>query len=101
MEVLLHADCNDLEVTCEMSQYSVSKALRRSDRTYFMVSVSVEAVKFSVTLILQTLAVLGPSTLIQSKLGLPLNPTGTLPTEGGGRFMIYPTVTDSVLLTRQ
>lgn len=99
--MLLHADCNDLEVTCEMSQYSVSKALRRSDLTYFMVSVSVEAVKFSVTLILQTLAVLGPSTLVQSKLGLPLSPTGTLPTEGGGRFMIYPTVTDSVLLTRQ
>ncbi|TNN02755.1 hypothetical protein fugu_010242 [Takifugu bimaculatus] len=81
VEVLLHADCNDLEVTCEMSQYSVSKALRRSDLTYFMVSISVEAVSFSVTLILQTLAVLEPSTLTQSKLGLPLSPTGTLPTE--------------------
>uniref|UniRef100_A0A674P353 TAP binding protein like n=1 Tax=Takifugu rubripes TaxID=31033 RepID=A0A674P353_TAKRU len=63
VEVLLHADCNDLEVTCEMSQYSVSKALRRSDLTYFMVSISVEAVNFSVTLILQTLAVLEPSML--------------------------------------
>lgn len=82
VEVLLHAECNDLEVTCEMSQYSDSKALRSSHPTHFMVSISVEAVKFSTTLILQTLEV-GPSRLTQSKLGLPLSPTGTLPTEGG------------------
>lgn len=83
MDVLLHADCNDLEVTCEMSQYSVSKAQRRSDATYFMVSISVQAVKFGITLIVQTLAATEPSTLVQSKLGLPLSPSGTLPTEGG------------------
>uniref|UniRef100_H3CRH5 TAP binding protein like n=1 Tax=Tetraodon nigroviridis TaxID=99883 RepID=H3CRH5_TETNG len=81
VDMLLHADCNDLEVTCEMSQYSVGEAHKRSGVAHFMVSVSVEASRFSMVLILQTLAVEGPSTLVQSRLGLPLGLSGTLSTE--------------------
>lgn len=85
MDVLLHADCNDLEVMCEISQYSVSGAQKRSDVTHFMVSVSVEAMMFGTTLIVRTRAVTEQSNLIHNKLGLPLSPTGTLLTEGENR----------------
>lgn len=78
--MLLHADCNDLEVMCEMSQYSVDKT---TGATLFMVSVSVEARKFSVVLIVRTLAVAEESALVQTRLGLPLSQSGTLSTEGG------------------
>lgn len=81
--MLLHADCNDLEVMCEMSQYSVDGAQETTGSTHFMASVSVEARKFSIVLILQTLAVADQSALVQTRLGLPLSPSGTLPTEGG------------------
>lgn len=83
VEMLLHADCNDLEVMCEMSQYSVGRAQKRSGVAHFMVSVSVEATKFSIVLILQTVAVAEESTLVQNRLGLPLSLSGTLSTEGG------------------
>lgn len=83
--MLLHADCNDLEVMCEMSQYSVSGAQKRSDVAHFMVSVSVEATEFSLVLILQTVAAEEGSTLVHSRLGLHLSLSGTVWTEGGHR----------------
>lgn len=94
MDLLLHADCNDLEVMCEMSQYSVGEAQKRSDVAHFMVSVSVEATKFSVVLIVQALAVEEESRLVQNRLGLPLSLAGTLPVEGGDS----PSVIDCKLL---
>lgn len=82
-DVLLHADCNEQEVMCEISSYSPRGSQESSDPAYFMVSLSVEGLDFSTSLILQTLTVeKDQSTLIQSKLGLPLSQSGTLLTEG-------------------
>lgn len=82
-DVLLHADCNEMEVMCEISRYSPRGSQETSDPAYFMVSLNVEGVEFSTALILQTLTVKkDQSTLIQTKLGLPLSQSGTLLTEG-------------------
>ncbi|XP_041649348.1 tapasin-related protein [Cheilinus undulatus] len=81
-DVLLHADCNEQEVTCEMSRYIPQGSQESSDAVYFMVSLDVEGVEFSTALILQTETVnTDGSTLIQNKLGLPLSQSGTLLTE--------------------
>ncbi|KAM3614528.1 uncharacterized protein V6R79_015796 [Siganus canaliculatus] len=81
-DVLLHADCNEQEVLCEISRYSPRGFQETSDPAYFMVSLNVEGVDFSTALILQTVAVKrDQSTLMQSKLGLPLSQSGTLLTE--------------------
>ncbi|XP_068616491.1 tapasin-related protein [Brachionichthys hirsutus] len=81
-DLLLHADCNEQEVVCELSHYFTHESPEGSDPTYFMVSLSVEGVEFSTTLLLQTLAVKkNESTLIHNKLGLPLSQSGTLLTE--------------------
>lgn len=82
-DLLLHADCNEQEVMCEISRYSPRGRQESSDPAYFMVSLSVEALDFSTSLILQTQLVEKiPSTLVQSKLGLPLSLSGTLKTKG-------------------
>lgn len=82
VDVLLHADCNEQEVMCEISRYSPRGIQESSDQAYFMVSLNVEGVDFSTALILQTLTVeRDQSTLIQNKLDLPLSQTGTLLTE--------------------
>ncbi|XP_072250119.1 tapasin-related protein [Leuresthes tenuis] len=81
-DVLLHADCNEQEVMCEISRYSPREEQEGSDPAYFMVSLSVEGHEFSSSLILQTLTIeKNQSQLIQNKLGLPLSPSGTLLTE--------------------
>ncbi|XP_036930898.1 tapasin-related protein [Acanthopagrus latus] len=81
-DVLLHADCNEQEVMCEISRYSPHGSQDSSDPAYFMVSLNVEGVEFSTALILRTLTVArDQSTLIQNKLGLPLSQSGTLLTE--------------------
>ncbi|CAK6966223.1 tapasin-related protein [Scomber scombrus] len=80
--VLLHADCNEQEVMCEISRYSPRGSQDSSEPTYFMVSLNVEGVDFSTALILQTLTLeRDQSTLIQNKLNLPLSQSGTLLTE--------------------
>ncbi|XP_039475795.1 tapasin-related protein [Oreochromis aureus] len=80
--VLLHADCNEQEVMCELSSYSPRGFEENSDRVFFMVSLSVDEVDFSTALILETLKVeKDESTLMQSKLGLPLSQSGTLLTD--------------------
>lgn len=82
-DVLLHADCNEQEVMCEISSYTPRGAQEHSEPAYFMVSLNVEGIEFSTALILQTLTVKkDQSTLIQNKLGLPLSQSGTLLTEG-------------------
>lgn len=88
--VLLHADCNEQEVICELSTYSPPESQGNPDPAYFMVSLSVEEVQFSTAFILQSLPVKrDPSTLIQSKLGLPLGQSGTLLTEGERQRLIF------------
>ncbi|XP_039885991.1 tapasin-related protein [Simochromis diagramma] len=80
--VLLHADCNEQEVMCELSSYSPRGFEENSDRVFFMVSLSVDEVDFSTALILETLKVeKDESTLMQSKLALPLSQSGTLLTD--------------------
>lgn len=80
---LLHADCNELEVLCEISRYSSKGLQDSSDQTFFMVSITVEELDFSISLILETLPVeKHQSTLMQNKLGLPLSQSGTLLTKG-------------------
>lgn len=80
-DVLLHADCNEQEVLCEMSRYSPHGTQESSDAAYFMTSLDVEGVDFSTVLILKTVKT-EESSLIQTKLGLPLSESGTLLTEG-------------------
>nr|XP_015805702.2 tapasin-related protein [Nothobranchius furzeri] len=82
-EVLLHADCNEQEVTCEISRYTPRGLQESSDPAYFMVFLSVEGLDFSMSLILQTLSVeKHQPALIQKKLSLPLSSSGTLQTKG-------------------
>lgn len=81
-DVLLHADCNEQEVMCEISRYSPRGSQEGSEPAYFMVSLNVEGVDFSTSMILRTLTLeRDQSTLIQNKLSLPLSQSGTLPTE--------------------
>ncbi|TNN54560.1 Tapasin-related protein [Liparis tanakae] len=80
--VLLHADCNEEEVKCDMSRYFPSGNQESSGSAFFMVSLNVVGGEFSTALILQTLAVKKDHlTLMQNKLGLPLSQSGTLLTE--------------------
>lgn len=89
VDVLLHADCNEQEVMCEISHYTPRGSEESSDVTYFMVSLNVKEVNFRTVLIMQTLAVKkDESTLIQNKLGLPLSQSGTLLTEGEMQSLI-------------
>lgn len=88
-DALLHADCNDQEVMCEMSLYSAHGAQNSSDSPFFMVSLNVEGDQFSTVLIMQTLAVTDESPLMQNKLGLPLSQSGTLLTEGEKQSLIF------------
>uniref|UniRef100_A0A8C6WHM0 TAP binding protein like n=1 Tax=Neogobius melanostomus TaxID=47308 RepID=A0A8C6WHM0_9GOBI len=79
-DVLLHADCNGQEVTCEMSRYSPNDALKNPDQAFFMVSLHIEGVDFSTSLILQTVKVEQPAQR-HIQLGLPLSQSGTVQTE--------------------
>ncbi|XP_038140139.1 tapasin-related protein [Cyprinodon tularosa] len=80
--LLLHADCNEQEVMCEISRYTPRGLPESSDPAYFMVSLSVEGLDFSMSLILQTLPVdKYEQTLTQNKLSLPLSQSGTLLTK--------------------
>ena len=81
LDVLLHADCNGQEVTCEMSHFSPEDSAA-SDQDLFMVSLNVEDEGFSTSLILQTLKVEQEPAARHSKLGLPLSPAGTVHSEG-------------------
>lgn len=80
-EVLLHADCNQQEVLCELSRYTPQGAQRSSDSAYLMVSLDVDGVDFSTMIILQTLKT-EDTGLVQTNLGLPLSQSGMLLTEG-------------------
>lgn len=84
-DVLLHADCNEQEVTCEISRYFPHGAQEGTDPAHFIGSLQVEGSGLSITFILQTLAVetdqSDPLGHIQNKLELPLSQSGTLLTE--------------------
>ncbi|KAI1885792.1 hypothetical protein AGOR_G00207440 [Albula goreensis] len=83
---LLHADCNEQEVTCEISRY-FPRGTEGTGLAYFIGSVQLEGGGISMTLVLQTLPPVGEdeqpavSPLLQNKLELPLSQSGTLLTE--------------------
>uniref|UniRef100_A0A4W5MXI4 TAP binding protein like n=1 Tax=Hucho hucho TaxID=62062 RepID=A0A4W5MXI4_9TELE len=83
-DLLLHADCNEQEVTCEISRYFPRNAKEGStEPAYFIGSLQIEGGGLSLTLILQTLPLdqSDRPALMQRKLELPLSQSGTLLTE--------------------
>lgn len=85
-ESLLHADCNEQEVTCELSRYIPRGTKPDSVPAHFITSVQLEGGGAGFTLVLQTTANKNEESntapLMQSKLQLPLSQWGTLITEG-------------------
>lgn len=92
-ESLLHADCNEQEVTCELSHYIPRGTNPDSVPAHFIASVQLEGGGVGFTLVLQTIAnentESNTASLIQSKLQLPLSQSGTLITEGIILILIY------------
>lgn len=92
-EFLLHADCNEQEVVCELSHYIPRGSKSDSVPTYFIASVQLEGGGVSFTLVLQTMAdenaESSTASLMQSKLQLPLSQWGTLITDGIIVFKCY------------
>ncbi|XP_028836412.1 tapasin-related protein [Denticeps clupeoides] len=84
-ESLLHADCNEQEVMCEISHYVPRGSDPQEEPVYFIGSVQMEGSGISLTVVLRRLPVeeagSDTPTLTQSKLKVPLSPTGTLLTE--------------------
>lgn len=85
-DLLLHADCNEQEVVCEISHYVPRGAELYSLPAHFIGSIQLEGGGISLTLVLQTLhsetTQSDTQPLMQSKLNLPLSQSGTLQTEG-------------------
>lgn len=85
-ESLLHADCNEQEVICELSHYIPQGTKPDSVPAHFIASVQLEGGGVGFTLVLQTIATeneeSNTASLMQSKLQLPLSQWGTLITEG-------------------
>ncbi|KAI7806718.1 putative tapasin-related protein-like [Triplophysa rosa] len=79
---LLHADCNEQNIVCEISRYVPRGADPDSLPAHFIGSVQLEGAGLSLTLVLQTspseTAESDSRPLMQSKLNLPLSQSGTL-----------------------
>ncbi|XP_061919794.1 tapasin-related protein isoform X4 [Entelurus aequoreus] len=89
-ELLLHADCNEQEVMCEITAYNPRGLKAELGTSYFMVSIDVKGVDFSAMLILHTLPVVADQmTVMQTALGLPMTHAGTLLTELS--FLVFST----------
>lgn len=84
-DLLLHADCNEQEVVCEISRYVPRGVDMDSLPAHFIGSIQLEGGGISLTLVLQTLhsetTQSDVQPLMQSKLNLPLSQSGTLLTE--------------------
>lgn len=84
-DLLLHADCNEQEVVCEISRYVPRGADMDSLPAHFIGSIQLEGGGISLTLVLQTLhsetTQSDAQPLMQSKLNLPLSQSATLLTE--------------------
>ncbi|XP_062394123.1 tapasin-related protein [Sardina pilchardus] len=84
-ETLLHADCNEQEVNCEISRYIPRGSDPDAPPSHFIGSLQVEGGGISLTMVLQVLtneeATSETVPLIQSKLEIPLSQSGTLLTE--------------------
>nr|XP_055067776.1 tapasin-related protein isoform X1 [Misgurnus anguillicaudatus] len=79
---LLHSDCNEQNIACEISRYVPRGADPDSLPAHFIGSVQLEGAGLSLTLVLQTASSeTADPPLMQSKLNLALSTTGTLLTE--------------------
>ncbi|XP_049587649.1 tapasin-related protein isoform X2 [Syngnathus scovelli] len=88
INVVLHADCNEQEVTCKISKYALKE---RSESDYFLVSIDVKDGAFGTLLILRAMPPADDqSSQIHMELGLPLSQTGTLLTEVS--FLVFSAV---------
>ncbi|KAK0149717.1 Tapasin-related protein [Merluccius polli] len=91
VDLLLHADCNEQEVTCEISHYyphipSDDDDDRVARTHFFIATVDLEGGGLSTTLVLQTLEVQrdpdpGGQAPVEGRLGMPLSQSGSLLTE--------------------
>ncbi|TSK34835.1 Tapasin-related protein [Bagarius yarrelli] len=85
VESILHADCNEQEVICELSRYIPHGTKPDSLPAHFIASVQLEGGRVGFSLVLQTLASENAesdtASLMQSKLQLPLSQWGTLLTD--------------------
>ncbi|RXN00381.1 Tapasin-related protein [Acipenser ruthenus] len=78
-ESLLHADCNEQEVTCEISQYYPQDEV--SETAWFICSLQVEGGGVSATMVMRTQPITGEVGMEpqkQKKLDLPLSDSGTI-----------------------
>ena len=94
MDLLLHADCNEQEVGCEISRYHFPRGAGGGDEdgpspAHFIVTLELEGGGLSAALVLRTLELQrnpapgpGARTLGEGRLGLPLSESGSLLTEG-------------------
>ncbi|XP_017555939.2 tapasin-related protein isoform X2 [Pygocentrus nattereri] len=84
-ESLLHADCNEQEVVCELSRYVPRGTEPDALPAHFIGSIQIEGGGVGLTLVLQTIsnekAESSTPPLMQSKLQLPLSQWGTLLTD--------------------
>ncbi|XP_041124394.1 tapasin-related protein isoform X2 [Polyodon spathula] len=78
-ESLLHADCNEQEVTCEISQYYPQHEV--PEAAWFICSLQVEGGGVSATMVMRTQPITGEVGVEphkQKKLDLPLSDSGTI-----------------------
>lgn len=76
---LLHADCNEKQVTCEFSHYFL-QARAEDTAAYFMVNVEVSEGGPSISMVMKTLGDADKGTVRHPTLNLPLSPQGTVQT---------------------
>lgn len=88
-ESLLHADCNEQEVICEVSRYVPRGTEPEDSPAHFIASVQIEGGGIGLTLVLQTVSDETPAPLMQSKLQLPLSQWGTLLTDGTSHLHVF------------
>ncbi|XP_019724581.1 tapasin-related protein isoform X2 [Hippocampus comes] len=91
IDILLHADCNEREVMCEISRYAPHGLKERSESDHFLVSIDVAGGAFGTLLILRAVPQADDQTSrMNPELGLPLSQTGTMLTEV--LFLVFSTV---------
>ncbi|XP_037370395.1 tapasin-related protein isoform X2 [Talpa occidentalis] len=81
-EALLHADCSEEKVTCELSHYDLqTKQDATAERaTWFITNVQVSGGGPGVSMVLKTLGDAENGAILHPTLNLPLSPQGTVQT---------------------
>lgn len=81
---LLHADCNEKQVACELSRYFLQTRPEASvdTATCFMATVQVSDGGPSISMVMKTLGDTDEETIKHPKLNLSLNPQGTVQAAG-------------------